>query len=40
MARGGHTTSRAALIYRRTAAERAAVVAGSMDAALREVTMT
>lgn len=37
MARGGHTTSRAALIYQRTAAERAAVVASNMDTMLREL---
>jgi len=35
MARGGHTTSGAALIYQRTAAERAAVVASNMDTMLR-----
>jgi integrase len=35
MSRAGHTTSRAALIYQRTASERAATVANNMDATLR-----
>lgn len=37
MARAGHSTSAAALLYQRTAVERGAVIAASMDAALRAV---
>jgi len=40
MARAGHSTSTAALLYQRTAVERGAVIAASMDAALRRNSAT